>query len=59
LYFSVNYQPLKCGYELHADLNASKNIAELGKSEFSRLFVNEPIVTTQVSYKPIILMVGN
>jgi IS605 OrfB family transposase len=54
-----NFKCLECGYELHSDLNASKNIAELGKSGFSRLFVNQPIVATQVSYKPTILMVGN
>ncbi|MFA6074019.1 MAG: transposase [Candidatus Woesearchaeota archaeon] len=54
-----NFKCLECGYELHADLNASRNIAELGKSGFSRLFVNQPIVETQVSYKPTILMVGN
>lgn len=36
----------KCGFELNADENASRNIAELGKSKFSRLSVNEPIVTS-------------
>ena len=35
----------KCGFELHADLNASRNIAELGKAFFSRLPVKQPIVT--------------
>jgi len=35
----------KCGYETHADLNASKNIAKLGKSEVSRLLFNQPNVT--------------
>ena len=54
-----NFKCLKCKYELHADLNASKNIAELGKPIFSWLSVNEPIVATQGSYKPTILMVGN
>lgn len=49
----------RCGYELHSDLNASLNIAQLGKSFLSRLPVNQPIVATQVSYKPIISMVGN
>ena len=48
-----------CGYELHSDLNASINIAQMGKSFLSRLPVNQPIVTTKVSYKPIISMVGN
>ena len=28
---------LKCGFELHADLNASRNIEVLGKSEYFRL----------------------
>jgi len=35
-----------CGFELNADLNASRNIEMLGKSEYLRLFVNEPIVTS-------------
>jgi len=35
-----------CGFQLHADLNASRNIANLGISEISRLFVNQPKVTT-------------
>lgn len=54
-----NFQCKRCGYELHSDLNASLNIAQLGKSFLSRLPVNKPIVATQVSYKPIISMVGN
>jgi IS605 OrfB family transposase len=33
-----------CGFELNADLNAGRNIEVLGKSEYLRLFVNEPIV---------------
>lgn len=33
-----------CGFELHADLNASRNIAQLGKSELSRLDVIQPNV---------------
>ncbi len=37
----------ECGFELHADLNASRNIANLGKSEISRLSVNQPIVATE------------
>jgi len=36
----------RCGFELHADLNASRNIANFGKSEISRLSVNQPTVTT-------------
>ena len=56
----------KCGFELHSDLNASRNIANLGKSETSRLCVNQPIVASDEtkrivkdSRKPTISMVGN
>ncbi len=35
-----------CGFELNADLNASRNIEVLGKSEYLRFFVNEPIVAS-------------
>ncbi|MCK4327246.1 MAG: transposase [Candidatus Diapherotrites archaeon] len=35
-----------CGFELHSDLNASQNIASLGKTEVGRLLVNQPIVTS-------------
>ncbi len=31
------FRCLKCGFELHADLNASRNIEVLGKSEYFRL----------------------
>jgi IS605 OrfB family transposase len=50
-----------CGFELNADLNASRNIKVLGKSEYLRLLVNQPIVasdeafpmeTVDGSYKP-------
>jgi len=34
----------ECGYELNADLNASRNIANLGMSQFGRLQVNQPNV---------------
>jgi len=34
-----------CGFELHADLNASRNISQAGISCLSRLPVNQPIVT--------------
>jgi len=47
-----NFKCNICGYEIHSDLNASFNIAQLGKSFLSRLPVNQPIVTTKVSYKP-------
>jgi putative transposase len=40
-----NFKCNKCSFELNADLNASRNIAELGKAFFSRLPVNQPIVT--------------
>jgi IS605 OrfB family transposase len=33
-----------CGFELHSDLNASRNIAQIGMSELGRLSVNQPIV---------------
>jgi len=33
-----------CGYSLHSDLNASRNIACLAKGRASRLQVNQPIV---------------
>ncbi len=50
-----------CGFQLDADLNASRNIALLGMSQLSRLPVNEPIVASNEtiptgmvddSYKP-------
>lgn len=36
-----------CGFQLHADLNASRNIANLGISKISRLPVNQPIVASE------------
>lgn len=38
-----------CRFELHADLNASRNIAMLGITEYSRLVVNQPNVTAEMS----------
>ena len=38
-----------CGFELDADLNASRNIALLGRSKLSRLFVNAPNVASDES----------
>jgi putative transposase len=35
----------KCGFELHADLNASRNIAQAGISCLGRLHVNQPNVS--------------
>ena len=34
----------ECGYELHADLNASRNIARIGISDFVQGAVNHPNV---------------
>jgi IS605 OrfB family transposase len=48
-----------CGFELHADLNASRNIVQLGRSELNRLNVNQPIVTPMVVTSPHSLEVGN
>jgi len=52
-----------CGFQLHSDLNASRNIANLGISEISRLYVNQPIVASAPlnidSYKPPISIGGN
>jgi IS605 OrfB family transposase len=43
----------KCDFELNADLNASRNIANLGKSHFGRLNVIQPIVSVdQNTNKP-------
>jgi IS605 OrfB family transposase len=35
----------RCGYELDADLNASRNIARLGMTEAGRLLTNQPHAT--------------
>jgi putative transposase len=42
------YKCRKCGIRLHSDLNASRNISNLGKAEVGRLFVNQPNVTSSV-----------
>ena len=34
----------ECGYELNADLNASRNISDLGKSDVGRADVKRPNV---------------
>lgn len=39
----------KCGFQLHADLNAARNIAQAGISGLSRLRVNQPIVAPMSS----------
>jgi len=41
-----------CGFQLDADLNASRNIATFSRSDNSRLSVNQPIVAPNGSYKP-------
>ena len=55
------FQCLNCGFSLNADLNASRNIGMLGRSEYLRLYVNQPIVASSEtmptgmvddSYKP-------
>lgn len=38
----LQFKCKQCGFELNADLNAARNIAQLGKSELSRLPVNQP-----------------
>ena len=38
------FKCLVCGYSLHSDLNASRNIACLAKGKASRLVVNQPFV---------------
>ena len=48
-----------CGCELHADLNASRNIAQNGISVLSRLSVNQPNATPMVVASPRALAVGN
>jgi IS605 OrfB family transposase len=58
----------RCGFQLDADLNASRNIGVLGKSEYLRLFVNEPNVASDESmptgvvddsYKPTTSVMGS
>lgn len=40
----LKFKCKQCGFELNADLNAARNIGQLGKSELIRLYVNQPIV---------------
>jgi putative transposase len=42
------FKCIKCYFELHADLNASRNIAMLGISEYSRLQLNQPNVAAEL-----------
>ena len=49
----------ECGFELNANLNASRNIANVGKAEFGRLTVIQPIVATErLVTSPLPLRVG-
>lgn len=56
---SSRFKCKSCGFELNADLNASRNIAKLGISELGRLQVNQPIVAQMVATSPHSLEVGN
>lgn len=40
----LQFKCKQCGFELNADLNAARNIGQLGRSELIRLSVNQPIV---------------
>jgi IS605 OrfB family transposase len=40
----LRFKCKQCGFELNADLNAARNIGQLGMSELIRLSVNPPIV---------------
>jgi transposase, IS605 OrfB family, central region len=40
----LRFRCRQCGFELNADLNAARNIGQLGRSELVRLPVNQPIV---------------
>lgn len=39
-----SFKCVKCGFQIHADLNAARNIAILGKSKDSRLSVTQPYI---------------
>jgi IS605 OrfB family transposase len=56
-----NYRCRVCGLRLHADLNAARNIARLGRTLVGRSIINGPIVaggemehsrSVEPSYKP-------
>lgn len=48
----LQFKCMQCGFELNADLNAARNIGELGKSELVRLSVNQPIVAHTAATSP-------
>ena len=50
-----------CGFQIDADLNASRNIATFSRSDRSRLSVNQPIVASvlTISYKPANSLAGS
>jgi len=60
-----NFKCRRCGKQLDADLNASRNIASLGSASLGRLPVNQPIVAPKASseaedsYKPTNSLVGS
>jgi IS605 OrfB family transposase len=53
-----NFRCRRCGFQLHADLNAARNITQAGRACLGRLTVNQPIVAgneehlSDLSYKP-------
>ncbi len=64
------FRCVECGFELNADLNASRNLSDLGNAVFGRASVNSPNVAVtpndlsidtigRPSYKPTTLVVGS
>ncbi len=39
-----SFKCVKCGFQIHADLNAARNIADIGKSDIGRLTVTQPYI---------------
>jgi len=39
-----SFKCVKCGFQIHADLNAARNIADIGKSNIGRLTVTQPYI---------------
>ena len=48
----LTFKCLYCGFELNADLNASRNIAQMGMAQLGRLLVNQPNATPQKASQP-------